>query len=89
MAKRICNTRGVNIGDASVRYNGRTLKIDVLINTDEPVEDVVARIQSAARGPKQCMALLGGGEVDADTAKKIWADLLPAVTHQAKQGGHA
>ena len=81
--------RGVNIGDPSLRYDGRTLKIDVLVNTDEPVEVVVARIQTAARGPKQCMALIGGGEVDTDTAKKTWAELLPRLTHQAKQGGHS
>lgn len=80
---------GIDVGDASLRYDGRTLKIDILINTNEPIEQVIARIQPAARGPQQCMALLSGGEVDVDTAKETWSNILPMLKRQAKQGGIA
>jgi hypothetical protein len=79
--------QGVDIGDPSVRFGGRTLEIRIQINTDESLDDVVARICPAAKGPGHRMVVVSGGEVRPDAAQKFWAGVLPRVAHEAKKGG--
>lgn len=41
-----------------IRYGGRTLSFDVLVNTDEDPESVCLRIRRLAPGPKQVMTIV-------------------------------
>ena len=41
-----------------IRYDGRTLSFDVLVNTDEDPEAVAWRIRQKAPGPKQVMTMV-------------------------------
>jgi hypothetical protein len=61
-----------NIGDTGIRYGGRTLKFDILINTDEDQRVVAQRLHEAAKGPKKAMTLIMATVVDPDEAKVVW-----------------
>ena len=85
--RRKARAQGVDIGDAEVKYDGRTLDFKVLVNTDEPIELVLIRIKEAAQGPGLRMTMVAGGELEPDDAKKVWEALLPVMEEQAAKGG--
>ncbi len=41
-----------------LRYNARTLVVTVYVNTSEQSEEVLRRVQPAARGPREAMVVL-------------------------------
>lgn len=61
-----------------MRFKGRTLKIEILVNTDDPVEDVAARISAAARGPRHDMSVVSVGEVSAEVARPVFEMAIEA-----------
>lgn len=65
-------TKHPDLPGAELLYEGRTLHIQVLVNTDEPMHEVAARIQAAAKGPKKVMATVLGAELDAAGAVDMW-----------------
>ncbi len=79
--------RGIDIGDTSVRFGGRTLEVVIRINTDETLEEVVSRTAPAAKGPASRMALVSGRELSSEEASKLWTLVIPIVKEQAKKGG--
>jgi hypothetical protein len=81
--------RGINVGDTTVKFSGRTLEIRVVINTDESAEQVAARAHAAAKGPKQRMCVITAGEFDKEAAERFWSELIPAVEYEAGKGGEA
>lgn len=87
MNRRERRARGIDVGQAEVLFEGRTLEVKVVINTDETVEEVVARLIDPAKGPKRRMVLVAGGEVEVEVAKKLWEAVLPSVRQQASKGG--
>lgn len=54
-----------------LRYGGRTLVVTAYVNTSEEPETVRQRVQPAARGPKQAMAIVMGGDYDPDAAPLV------------------
>jgi hypothetical protein len=85
--RRAHASRGVDIGDARLKYGGRTIELKIVINTDETVDEVVSRVAPAAKGPGQRMVLVSGGLVEAESAEAFWSDVLPHVKQQAARGG--
>lgn len=55
-----------------LRYGGRTLIVNVFVNTSESLEEVVKRVQPAARGPKDAMILVTGSVMDVEIARPVW-----------------
>lgn len=56
-----------------LRYGGRTLVITAYVNTSEMPEDVVKRVQPAARGPKMAMVIITAGVHTAEPAiAELW-----------------
>ena len=89
MNRKERRARGIDIGDTTVKYGARTLEIRVHVNTDETIEDVVARISPAAKGPGKRMVLITGGELDGDAAQAFWDRVIPYLKQQAAGGGEA
>lgn len=87
--RRANRAKGVGIGDTEVKHGGRTLDFKVLVNTDEPIEQVLMRIKTAAQGPNLSMAMVAGGELEPEDAAKVWEALLPMMEEEAKKGGTA
>lgn len=87
--RRAAKAQGLDIGIPEVRYEGRTLEVKVIINTDESVNDVVGRIIPAAKGPGRRMVIVMGGEVPLDQSTKLWDEFLPTAKDQARKGGIA
>lgn len=77
--------RAKGIGDLEVRHGGRTLDFKVLVNTDEPIEEVLRRIKQAAQGPNLSMTMVAGGELEPGDAVKVWEALLPVMEEQANR----
>lgn len=60
-------------GDGQVVADGRTVKLILIINTDEGLPELIARVQEAASGPKKCMVTtFGGGTGILDGGVDIW-----------------
>lgn len=55
-----------------LRYGGRTLIVNVFVNTSESLEEVVKRVQPAARGSKESMILVTGAVMDTEIARPVW-----------------
>lgn len=87
--RRATKAQGLDIGISEVRYEGRTLEVKIIINTDESVEEVVSRVIPAAKGPNRRMVIVTGGIVKSEHAKKIWDAFLPHIKDQARKGGIA
>ena len=65
------------IGDTSdteVKYDGRTIKVTLLANTDEDLTEFVERIKKAAK-EKGAMLVIGAGVAPSDTARTIWENI--------------
>lgn len=90
--RRANRSKGIDVGDTEVKHGGRTLDFKVLVNTDEPIEQVLMRIKTAAQGPNLSMAMVAGGELEPEDAVKVWEALLPIMEEQGQgkgQGGTA
>lgn len=85
--RRAHAAKGIDVGDTTVKFGGRTLEVKILINTDESLNDVVSRLLAPARGPAKRMVVVTGGEIDIEAGKKFWEDVLPHVEQQARSGG--
>jgi len=67
-ARRDPRLRGMD-----VRYGGRTLSFDVMVNTDEEAEAVCWRIKAQAPGPKQVMTVVAARALAApEVTDPIW-----------------
>jgi hypothetical protein len=73
-------TKHPDLPGAELLYDGRTLYIQVLVNTDEPLNDVAARVQAAAKGPKKVMATAMASEMAGADAVKIWRGIWGKVS---------
>ena len=66
-----------------VRHGGRTINIQVFVNTDEDVNAVIERVRVAAQGEQVNMVLVGGGvltkEKDKADAERMWASSISAA----------
>jgi hypothetical protein len=87
--RRANRSRGIDVGDTEVKYDGRTLDFKVVVNTDEPIEEVLMRIKEAAQGPRQRMAAVFAGELEPDQANKFWEVMIPIVKQEAEKGGES
>jgi len=75
------------VGELEVKYDGRCLKFEVIINTDEPDFALAERLQKAASGPGQRMALVMGGVLEPEDAKTVWDKVLPMMKNAARKHG--
>lgn len=73
--------------DDEIRYGGRTLKVTVLVNTDEDEQAVVERIDGAARGSKDCMSVVMLDVVDPEQAKPVWDQIIAGRAQRENSGG--
>lgn len=62
-----------------VRYGGRTLRLEIFINTDEAPEAVAERLAPAARGPRRDMAVTAISEVPVAEAMVFWSKMIAAA----------
>jgi len=71
------------LGETDVRYSGRTVRLDVFINTDDSLEEVALRVKRAAQGPKFNMVIVAAGFVEDKTViEKLWASVADAAKKQ-------
>jgi hypothetical protein len=87
--RRAYRAQGIDLGQTDIRFNGRTVEARVFVNTDEPAEVVIARIQQAAKGPDKRMAVATGGVLDDEQGKAVWDTFVPIAVNAAKKGGEA
>lgn len=78
-----------NVGELEVRYDGRCLKFEVLINTDEPDFAVADRLRKAAAGLGLKMAVVMGGVLDKEDGKLVWEKLLPLMKKESENQGRS
>lgn len=72
--------------EAAIGFDGRTVQIVVLINTDEPIQALVRRVQEAAKGPLNRMVLVAGSEADTVGAGLTWEVVLRDEEDARKAG---
>lgn len=87
--RRASRAKGIDIGETVVKYDGRTHKFEIFVNTDESAEAVLMRIKEAAQGPKLAMVVAMGGELQPEDAKRVWEALIPIMDREAAKGGVA
>lgn len=63
---------GTGADPNEMRFKGRTLKIEILVNTDDQAVDVAERVNRAARGPRMDMSVVSVGEVPAEAARSAF-----------------
>lgn len=63
----------MKITDMSTKYDGRVVRLDVIINTDEDVQEIVGRIAKAARGQQRNASMVGANIFTGDDGRKVWA----------------
>lgn len=85
--RRAQASKGADVGDTTIKFGGRTLEVKILINTNESLDEVVARLITPAKGPGKRMVVVSGGEVSKEDAEKFWSTLIPIAEQQAKSGG--
>ncbi len=68
--------------DTTSRFGGRTISLQVAINTDEDLNAVAERVRAAAVGPKLRMAVVMAGILEPDAAAAIWAMTGKSVREQ-------
>jgi hypothetical protein len=64
---------------ADVRYGGRTVQVTVYVNTDEDENDVLIRVQEAAKGPSRRMVLAALAMLDEEQARRFWEHAVEAA----------
>lgn len=60
-------------------HGGRTLEVRIYVNTDEPAEALLARLQGPAQGPELRMVLFAISEIDPAAAEKLWGTTWKAA----------
>ena len=58
--------------DTAIRFGGRTLMLDVAVNTDENPHEVCERVRVAAAGPLLRMAMVAARIVSGPDALSLW-----------------
>lgn len=57
---------------AELRYEGRTLDVNLFVNTDEDLHVVLERVQKAARGPLKAMVVAGARVMSPEESEPMW-----------------
>lgn len=65
--------RTPEIQDMGVRFDGRVLKFDIFVNSDEDLTEVLMRLQKAARGQKRNAVMAAASLYTGDAGREIWA----------------
>jgi hypothetical protein len=55
-----------------LRYGGRTLVVTTYVNTSEEGQEVVRRVQPAARGPRDVMAIVTAHMAPEEPVARLW-----------------
>lgn len=76
-------------GQLEARFGGRTIKLEVWINTDEDLQTVATRISQAAGGPGKRMAVVQGDLLTPADGVKAWDEMLPVLEQQVAGRGQA
>jgi hypothetical protein len=67
--------------DMSTKYGGRTICLTVFVNSDEPIHEVLARVEKAGRGQQRNAVAAMGKAIEGAEGAKLWAELR----HRAEQ----
>lgn len=71
-----------NLMDMSCKHDGRVVKVEMYINTDEDLNALLARLSTAARGPSQAAVFSGYTvltDADGRAAWKLIQDASSAI----------
>jgi len=73
-AQKSWGKRDPRLQGMEIRYGGRTLSFEVMVNTDEEPEPVAWRIKAKAPGPKQVMTIVAARKPGPpEVTAPIWA----------------
>lgn len=72
------------INDMTCKYDGRVLKLDVYVNSNEDLNEVVARVSKAARGQVRNAVLTMASEYTGEDGKQLWAALQKVSADMGK-----
>lgn len=75
-------------GKLEARFGGRTIKLEVWVNTDEDPHVVADRVAQAAKGPDLRMAVVAGGVLDPEDGAKVWTKMLPLLERERGRIGY-
>lgn len=76
-------------GKLEARYGSRTIKLEVLVNTDEDLQTVATRVSQAVGGPGRRMAVVQGDVLEPEDGVRTWAKWLPQLQEQLARRGQA
>lgn len=65
--------------DTTVRFGGRTIHLDVAVNTDEDIHVVIERVRVAAAGPSLRLTVIGASLSSGDSALPLWTEVAKAA----------
>lgn len=79
---------------AELRYGGRTVMFQVLLNTDADEAELFRRVEAlkrsaVLRGPKLDMVIVAVSEVDSEQAAGLWSATFGAMEDYVKREGKA
>ena len=58
--------------DMSAKYDGRVIKVEIYVNTDEEHYALLKRIRRAARGDRLNATLMALSVYEGEEGKKVW-----------------
>lgn len=73
--------------DMRLGFDGRTIQLTVLINTDEDAREIIARIKLAAAGPAKRMVLVVAHVITDLRARNFWRSIRRSVRKTKKGKG--
>ena len=74
-----------NIGhDFTLRYDGRVLRLDIFVNTDEDPNEVLMRVQKAARGQQRNAVVAAASIYSGKQGQEVWAGVQGLVKQVAQ-----
>ena len=72
------------INDMSLKHDGRVLRFEIFVNSDEDAKEVLIRLQRAGRGQQRNAVLAVCSVYTSEEGAKIWAELQKFSTKMAQ-----
>lgn len=65
--------------DMSLKYDGRVVKVEIYLNTDQEVEKLLKNLKRAARGPRLDAMVAMISQYSGEDGEKVWKILQEAT----------
>jgi folylpolyglutamate synthase/dihydropteroate synthase len=72
------------IQDMSTKYDGRVVRLEIFVNTNENIHEVTHRVKKASRGQVRNAVIVMGSLYTGENGRKIWKTIQEISVDVAK-----